>query len=353
MRVLLVLPLALVVLAAPVAAKQRPIKLNVHAGKVKPGTEKQTCFPIRFPRNVAVDVDQVQIVVHGGSHHVHLYRPVSDMPVMYPNPDKSYDLAGPHNRKPRECAFAIDFTHWELVAASQTSDLNWPLHPGVGIHFEPHQPLMIQTHFVNTGFGNASLSVEGNARAKMLLHPMRSSSVTAHGGALFAQDRTVLVPPGLSSLSSDCALTDNHEMTVMALTGHYHFRGIRFEVWRTRADGSPSDLVYLNEGYSDPKFQQYSLDDTVAPVDGGKLVLRPGDGLRWICTWQNDSDQTFKFGPNTQMNEHCNLFGFYYPTDAPQEGVECIHMSRLPEVNLRCGPDGVACPANPPPAAHP
>ncbi len=117
-------------------------------------------------------------------------------------------------------------------------------------------------------------AAEGNARAKMLLHPVRSSSVTAQGGALFAQDRTVLVPPGLSSLSSDCALTgaagDNHEMTVMALTGHYHFRGVRFEVWRTRADGSPSDLVYLNEGYSDPKFQQYSLDDTVAPVDGGK-----------------------------------------------------------------------------------
>jgi hypothetical protein len=151
----------------------------------------------------------------------------------------------------------------------------------------------------------------------------------------------------------------NHAMTVMALTGHYHFRGIRFEVWRMLADGTRGELVYLNEGYNDPKFQQYSLDESVAPIDGGKLVLAPGEGLEWACTWQNDTGQngippqTFKFGPNTQMNEHCNLFGFYYPTDAPQEAVDCIHMSRSPDVNVRCGADGVACPPNPPPAPTP
>jgi len=334
--------LGALLLATPVAAAGlAPIRLAARVGHVKKGTEKQNCFQRKFPRNQTVDVDRVQIFVHGGSHHVHLYRPATSDPA-YP---------------PHDCPFAIDFSQWQLVAATQNENLDWHLHPGVGIQFLPHQPLLIQTHFVNTGFGGASLSVKGNARAKMLLHPMATGSVTAYGGGIFAQDRTVLVPPGYSSLTSDCALTgnaaDNHEMTVMALTGHYHFRGVRFEVWRTRADGSPSDLVYLNEGYSDPKFQQYSLDESVAPVDGGKLVLRPGDGLQWTCYWQNNGDTTYKFGPNTQMNEHCNLFGFYYPTDAPQEGVECIHMSRSPDVEIRCGADGVACPANPPPAPNP
>src|SRR5262245_54666475 len=53
--------------ASAVHAKGRPIKLNVHAGHVKKGTEKQTCFPVIFPRRQAVDVDHVQIYVHGGS----------------------------------------------------------------------------------------------------------------------------------------------------------------------------------------------------------------------------------------------------------------------------------------------
>src|SRR5437667_184281 len=168
------------VVATPAPAKLRPIKLAAQAGRVKKGTERQTCFPIACPRSREGDVDHVQIFVHGGSHHVHLYRPTAG-PVEYPNPDKTYSPAGPHNRRPRECAFAIDFSHWELVAATQSANLNWQLHPGVGIHFLPQQPLLIQTHFVNTGFGSAELAVKGRARAKMLLYPMNPGAVTARG----------------------------------------------------------------------------------------------------------------------------------------------------------------------------
>src|SRR5207249_8565749 len=147
-------------IASSTAADSRPIRLNAIAGHVKTGTEKQTCFPVTFPRDRTVDVDHVQIFVHGGSHHVHLYRPTSG-PVEYPNPDNTYSPAGPHNRRPRECAFAVDFAHWELVAATQTGSLNWQLHPGVGIRFDPREPLLIQTHFVNTGSGAAALGVAG------------------------------------------------------------------------------------------------------------------------------------------------------------------------------------------------
>jgi hypothetical protein len=337
MRLIALLLSILVLGSGNARADQRPIKFRAVAGRVKKGTEKQTCFPETFPRNEQVDVDHVQIFVHGGSHHIHLYRPTTG-PVEYPNPDNTYSPAGPHNRKPRECAFAVDFSHWELVAATQTSNLNWQLHPGVGIRFDPHQPLLIQTHFVNTGTGSSSLAVNGKARAKMVLYPMEESTVTAHGGALFAQDRTVKVPPGLSTGTSICHITgdasENRAMTVMALTGHYHFRGIKFEVWKTLADGTRGDLVYLNEGYNDPKFQQYSLDESTAPIDGGKLVLQPGEGLEWQCTWQNDTSQTYLFGANTQMNEHCNLFGFYYPTDQPLEAIDCIHQTDGSETRI-------------------
>src|SRR5207245_11012425 len=106
-------------------------------------------------------------------------------------------------------------------------------------------------------------SVNGKGPARRALDPREPATVAAHGGARFAQDRTVLVPPGISTKSSTCALTgpaaDQREMTVMALTGHYHFRGIKFEVWKTHVDGTRGDPVYENAGYSDPKCQQYSL----------------------------------------------------------------------------------------------
>jgi hypothetical protein len=295
------LPLALAFYtSAPGGPDLRPIRFVARAGHLKVGSEKQSCFPVTFPRDQATDVGHVEMFVHGGSHHVHLYRPVTG-PVYYPTKD---------------CPFAINFDLWELVTATQNASLNWRLHPGVGISFSPREPLLIQTHFVNTGV----LKVKGQAHAKIVLHPMDPATVTAHGGALFAQDRTVVVPPGLTTKSSGCALTgpasDNRPMTVMALTGHYHFRGVKFEVWRTLVDGTRGDLVYDHDGYADPEFKQFQP---------GELVLQPGEGLEWACTWQNDTTDTFKFGPNTQKNEHCNLFGFYYPTDTPREAIDCVH----------------------------
>src|SRR5262245_46457820 len=75
----------------------RPINLSVRVGKVKVGDEKQQCWPVKFPRNREIDVSRVQMVLRGGSHHVHLYRPYNGEPV-YPT---------------KNCPFAVDFSHWE------------------------------------------------------------------------------------------------------------------------------------------------------------------------------------------------------------------------------------------------
>src|SRR4029077_12748901 len=74
------LPFALGLLAAGgivarVSARPdlRPIVLRAVTGHVAQGEEKQQCFPVEFPRGRETEVGHVQIRVHGGSHHVHLY----------------------------------------------------------------------------------------------------------------------------------------------------------------------------------------------------------------------------------------------------------------------------------------
>ena len=54
-------------------------------------------------------------------------------------------------------------------------------------------------------------------------------------------------------------------------------------------------------------------------------MLHAGEGIEWRCTYQNDGKETYAFGPNTLKNEHCNLFGFYYPAETPQETIDCVH----------------------------
>jgi hypothetical protein len=274
--------------------------LTVRSGKVKVGEEKQTCHPVRSSRREEMHVGRIQMKVRGGSHHVHLYRPYNGA-LEYP---------------PKDCPFAVDFEKWQLVSATQNPLLDWRLPPGVAVYIGPRQPLMVQTHYVNAG----QLSSKGRTKAKVVLHPMAPEDVQTYGGAIFAQDRLVLVPPGRVTTKARCALTgegaDAKDMTIMAFTGHYHFRGVEFEVYRVAADGTLSELLYRHEGYDDPPFVEYPPENP--------LVLRAGEGIEWWCTYQNDTGNTYEFGANTQRNEHSNLFGFYYPTSTPQEAIACI-----------------------------
>jgi copper type II ascorbate-dependent monooxygenase-like protein len=280
----------------------RPIVLTARPGRVPPGEEIQRCHRLRLPRRDTVEIGRVRMFVRGGSHHVHLYRPYNGPPA-YP---------------PLDCPFAVDFDHWQLVAATQKALLDWMLPPGVAIQLAGREPLMIQTHFVNGG----ALSTPGRARARITLDPVDPRTVTAHAGAIFAQDRLLSVPPGRTTVKSRCTVTgdapDAREMTILAFTGHYHFRGVAFDVYRVGADGALGERVYHHDGYGDPDFTQYKGPDA--------LVLHPGEGIEWWCTYQNDGTETYEFGPNTQRNEHCNLFGFYYPTATPHEAIDCIHL---------------------------
>ena len=291
------------------AATLRPVVLDAYVGHVKRDGEKQLCHPRRFPRREPLEVNRVEMRLHGESHHVHLYRAVGDPE--YP----------PHN-----CPFAVDFSKWALVAATQNEALDWQLHPGVSILFEPHQPLLIQTHFNNDN--PDAPEARGAASARVVLHPADPATVTAHGGALFAQDRTVRVPPGRTTATSRCMVAGEgaaaRDLTIMALTGHYHYRGTEFEVYRVNVDGSLGERVYDHQGYDDPPFQQYPADSP--------LVLHAGEGIEWRCTYQNNDPMTYEFGPNTKKNEHCNLFGFYYPAESPQETIDCVHTCNHTEI---------------------
>jgi hypothetical protein len=244
-----------------------------------------------------MDVTRIQIAVSGGSHHVHLYRPSDSM---YAREDGI-----------EECNRAVDFDRWQLVIASQLPRTDWELPRGVAYHFRAHEQLLVQTHFVNVG----SLRTRGQGHTVMNLQATLASSVTAYAGSIFGQDRDVSVPPHQrSSESAECVFPNG--IKLMALTGHYHFRGQEFTADRLDMAGNVGARAYEFRGYDDPLFLVY--DDERAPA------FAPGEGLRWTCEWQNATDNTYSFGPYTDTNEHCNLFGFYYPAASANEATYCV-----------------------------
>ena len=65
--------------------------------------------------------------------------------------------------------------------------------------------------------------------------------------------------------------------------------------------------------------------------------VRAGQGVQWECYWENNTDNDFKFGPFTDTNEHCNWFGFYYPTDTQDESITCVTKDNQLTMTVRAG----------------
>ena len=260
---------------------------------VPSGSEITACTYFKSPATHDMAVNRVRIAVQGGSHHIHLYRPI-DPSMTVPDGQET-------------CNFALNFDVWQLVLASQNLLLDWRLPRGVAFMFRAGEQLAAQTHFVDNG----ALATPAKGWAVFNLYAMKKRKVKSFAGAFFGQDRDVDVPPRSETvLTTRCVFP--RPVKLLALTGHYHFRGVEFTV--STWDGTTAgDQLYHFNGYSEPYFSRFSGD------------LQPEvPGLEWTCRYVNDTDQEFTFGPFTDQNEHCNLFGFYYPAEGEREFTTCV-----------------------------
>ena len=80
--------------------------------------------------------------------------------------------------------------------------------------------------------------------------------------------------------------------------------------------------LYENKGYREPIFERFGQTEPAPEIPG----------IEWTCTYANPTDKTFKFGPFTDDNEHCNLFMFYYPSETTHEFMTCVQKDTVTQV---------------------
>jgi len=276
-----------------------PMTIHAASGLLEGQGENLTCFH-RHGASHPMEVGHIHISMPGdGGHHVILFRPHPG-PVLWP---------------PKLCPLTLNWDQWELIAQTQHPELDWKLPPGVAINISRNQPLLVQTHYVKGAHPK-----KRHAMTKTKLYPIDPKTVTAHAGALFLNDRSMVIPPHSTMTEvSRCTITGEggqaREVKILGITGHYHFRGIGFEAWRVHTDGSLGEQLYQFQGFDQPSFKQFN----------DPPVLKPGEGIEWRCHYKNNSDKTYTYGPDATTQEHCIMFGAYYPTATVQEAINCTH----------------------------
>lgn len=285
------------------AKPKRGVQMKIGPVTVERGKEITECTYFKMPGKKDMAVNQVHIKVSGGSHHVHLYR-AQDPGMTLPDHAEA-------------CNFALDFSVWQLVLASQSLDFHWTLPKGIAFHFTHGEQLAAQTHFVDSGL---LTTPTGQGWAIFNLGAVPEKKVTSYAGAFFGQDRDVDVPPHTLNWTQTTQCYFPKPVKLLGLTGHYHYRGKIFvaSTWDPSNPTDPGIPLYRQDGYLDPPFRTFTAKGETPPEI---------QGIQWTCAYDNNDDVEYKFGPFTDANEHCNLFFFYYPSITPgskQEDMTCV-----------------------------
>ena len=252
---------------------------------VPSGQEITRNYYMKLPSAVDIYITKVEIVYNTGSHHCNVFK--TDTIDVPDHVEETFN--------------AIQWESWDMVFASQRANLNWQLPPGIAIPLKAHQQIDVQTHYVN-----ANTQQTSNGRGKVIINlwTMPKDSVQSYLGTLFANNRSIKIPPHSDTTFMKVVRSIPWDVNILLLTGHFHSRGKLFTVKQL----STGNEVYRNGEWVDPPIQFYNPP----------LQLRANEQIAYWTEYYNATNDTIKFGPHVETQEHSNLFMFFYP--GPPDG---------------------------------
>lgn len=166
---------------------------------------------------------------------------------------------------------------------------------GVGQRFEGGQKLVLEYHYENAS------SEPVVARAKINFHLASPEGIRHHAHTATFDNLTIYTPPlGQSSHLAECAVTE--PLLVGELVRRTRSWGTHFRVW-IRGGERDGELVWHSSDHRDTNLE---LDEPI--------VLGPGEGFRFQCSYFNGSPDELRFGTGA-ADEVCTLQAIYWSQD--------------------------------------
>jgi hypothetical protein len=290
---------------------------------VPQGTEVQLCRTMKLPNDQPAAINRLQLAMNVGSHHFIIFRS-----------SKALDDAGDVPDEVFPCWGTVNFDDWEFVMdVNKAGGNDWQLGDGQAFMMKPHQQIMIQAHFVNA----TTVQAPVGGMALLNLWEMPPELVTHKLYGLFSVDTDISIPPN-SPYTTHRLCTFDHGVYMVAMTGHFHARGLSFLVdlniqgddYYRPPTGAPIlyDELYKSTNWDSPLFEVF--DPPMRFGNGASY------GVDFTCNYYNGTDQTIGWGGHADVQEHCNLFMQYYNdpedkdpfTGIPYDGpIHCVQGS--------------------------
>lgn len=254
--------------------------------------------------------------IRSGTHHMILYRAVTD--TVDPPPDGT---VVPDNCGPGEGYAFFSGAQAALGPEGGTLDVGTgdaPENEGLAYSVNPKTSFGIEMHYVN--LTEKPLLREGWTN---LIYAPEDEVEDTISAIFFIGGLSMNVPPKSTQVVEAGPCEREEEVRILGITGHAHAHNTRFTAFLERADGA-SEMIYESYDWEEPLNARFdSVTENFEPGDGtrngahsGILTMQPGDKMTWECEVENTLDQPLRFENEAYTAEMCNVFGFYVPGDS-------------------------------------
>ncbi len=267
-----------------------PITVRIEPFTVEAGDEVTKCQVVSLGNDEAIDFQRVVSRMNPGSHHLILYRDASYL-TGDPAPEEGFG----------ECDMGLGRL---FVYGAQEPERETSLPEGLAARIPEQTVFILEVHYANA----SNEAIE--AAAEVQIFPVDPAEVEEYIGTIFAVDTDFEIPPGAGfdgvpaySHTTSCPVPAG--ANVFRLGSHGHQRLDKFEIFHGDVvTGSNLSLVYESDDWHAPEEVELAEED--------RLTFTGELGLRFTCTWHNETEQTLEFGESVD-DEMCIMGAAYYP----------------------------------------
>lgn len=265
---------------APPAPPESGFQVQLKPFDIAPGGEREISYAMKMPIAEDVLVNRIDIIQPHGSHHFLLYRILGDKV-----PESGYRTLSAQDRP-------HDGVDRQLVAGAQTANTTMTFPKGVGIKIYASSYYDFNSHFINL---NQKEALHGEVYINF--HTIEPDKIERVANPFLISNGHIKVSPGQKVETADSWIV-SEDIELVILASHMHRHGEHFVA--TRLDNTP---IYQTDDWEDPGFLMFDPP----------ILLKKGDGLRYIATHNNnDKPYPIRFG-YTSEDEMAIIFGYYVP----------------------------------------
>ena len=176
---------------------------------------------------------------------------------------------------------------------------------GMGFPIADESEVVLRLHYVNAG--QEPITVAPSYE----WYTIDENEVTHLLGPMIWQIGNFEIPPNSElTLGTDCFTSSlGQPMHIVDMMPHMHKLGTNFTA--SYVGGELDGQAFLSS-------EGYNPDGLIRSFDPA-VVIQPGDGFRFSCSWKNTFDKTIVEGVGD--DEMCMMFGYAYPYEAAGSAV--------------------------------